>query len=35
LIILALALVFCGRAGADEGMWTFDNMPMEQLKLDG
>jgi len=30
--VLALLLVFAGSTPADEGMWTFDNPPLKQLK---
>lgn len=25
-------VLFCGALSADEGMWTFDNPPLKQLK---
>jgi len=28
----AALLLRCGIAGADEGMWTFDNPPVKQLQ---
>lgn len=32
LSILALALVVTGTARADEGMWTYDNLPLKKMK---
>jgi len=30
--VVAVSLAFAGIAGADEGMWTFDNPPVKQLQ---
>jgi len=32
ILITSLLIILCGSADADEGMWTFDNLPKKQLK---